>query len=234
MIVRDMAVALKVALTQWYREIFVDNQKNGNFLNNILIILVAFGFIWGGYNLYKYYMYSREATAQKVLTECIAEFDKAKGGMGSWLDVEVALDMAYKQNSGSKLAPYFLAFKADAMHNQGKTKEAIEQLQISLNKMDKESGMFGAFSAKLALMKLDAQDEALQKEGLAELQVASEKDNSGQGVALFYLGSYYWGKDDFVNAKEAWSKLVALSGEKEDAPLSPYARMAKEKLELID
>lgn len=233
MIVRDMYVALKVGISQWYRETFAESETNSKYLNYILTFVVAGGVFWGGYNLYNYYICSREASAQKVLNECIAELDKAKGGMGSWYDVEVAFQMGHKQNSGSRLAPFFLAFKAEAMYNQGKVKEAIDTLNESLKSMGESSDLFGMYNAKRALMKLDAKDDALQKEGLAELEAASQKNDSGQGVALFYLGSYHWSNNEFAKAQEAWKKLVALR-EVKDVKVSPYVQMAKEKLEQLD
>ena len=233
MIVSDMYVALKIAISQWYRETFAENEKNSKYLNYILVLVVAGGVVWGGFNLYNYFIYKKEASAQKVLTECIAELDKAKGGMGSWYDVEVAFDMGHKQNSGSRLAPVFLAFKAESMYKQGKIKEAIDMLSKSLDDMGQKSDLFGVYSVKRALMKLDAKDEDLQKEGLDELQAACQEDNSGQGIALFYLGSYHWSKNDFTKAQDAWKKLVALR-DVEDAKVSQYVQMAKERLKQID
>jgi len=233
MIVRDMYVALKYGISEWYREMFQENKQNSKYLNYVLALAIAGSVVWGGYKLYNYYIHSREASAQKVLNECVAELNKAKGGMGSWYDVEVAFDMAHQQNSGSQLAPFFLAFKAEAEYNQGKVKEAIATLSKSLDNMGQTSDFFGLYNVKRALMKLDAKDDALQQQGLQELQAASQKNDSGQGVALFHLGSYYWDKNDFAKAKEPWKKLVALYDEK-DGTLSQYAQLAKERLKQID
>ena len=233
MIVRDMYVVLKITFTEWYREKFKESETNSKYLNQVLTVIIGGLVVWGAFKGYGYLVYRKESAAQKVLTECIAELNKAKGGIGSWYDVEVAFDMGYKQNSGSQLAPSFLVFKAEAMYQQGKVKEAIETLSKSLEAMGPKSDLFGVYSVKRALMKLDAQDEALSKEGLTELQAACQEDSSGQGVALYYTGLYYWDNNEFAKAKDAWEKLVALR-DIEDVKVSQYVEQAKERLEQID
>jgi len=168
MVFRDMYAAIKTVVRELYVEGFVRNKKAGKLAKDTIIMAVLLGVAVGGFYLYKYYTHSKEATAQKVLSECLEEYERAAGGMGSWYDVEVALEMGYEQNSGSNLAPYFLAYKADAMLEQDKKKEALEVMKEALEKMLPTDDLYGVYNLKFALIKLDSDTE--KQEGLALLQ----------------------------------------------------------------
>lgn len=240
MIVREMYLAVKTVLSQIYNDFFVKNEKNSEFLKNLSILVVAGAILYGGFYLYKFYVYRRESTAQKVLSECMNEFENARAGTGSWADVALAFDLGYQQNSGSGLAPYFLALRADALNQQGNRKKSIEVLESAIEKMLPINDFHGIYSVKLALMKLDSLDEATKKEGITLLKNESEKDSSGKMVALYYLGLYHWDKNEIEVAKSSWDKLVALSEKSEqkyDDKLpfkkSQYVKMAQEKLDQL-
>jgi len=219
MILKDMYLALKELFTQLYYEAFVKDERSAGF---------------------KFYIFSKESSAHKALNECVIEFSKVRNGAGSWKDVEVAFDAGYKNNSGSKLAPFFLVFKSDALFEQGKTKEAIEALGKALKVMSEKDDFYGAYKAKVALMQLDSADESVKKEGLDSLEKLADTNNSGQVVALYYLGLYSFDKNDTVNAKKYWQKLVQLDEEarkKDDSGImskvTKYVGVAREKLEQL-
>jgi len=229
------------------RNIVVDGYKNMFFSNNNFSKYARYTFIvagicvsgLSGYYVYSLYISNRESAAQKVFSECIVDFENAKKGIGSWDNVQVAFQMGHKQNSGSMLAPYFKAFEADSLYEQGKNKEAIETLANALEDMKSDLDMFSLYKTKLALMKFDSKRENLKAEGLKELESIaglgdkSDKATSGRGVALYYLGSYFLGQNNIEKAKEAWEKLVALEVEKE-GPVSGYIGLAKEKLNSLN
>jgi len=241
MILREMYVAIKTVFTQLYDELVSKNEKNSKFLKNLFTLLVIGGLIYGGFYGYKFYVHRREASAQKVFSECMNELANAKDGKGAWHDVELAFDLGYQQNSGSKLAPYFLAAKSEALYEQGKSKEAIELLGTALTKMGESDDLFGLYSVKLALLKLDSKDESLKKEGFDLLEKESKKESSGADIALYYLGLYEWDKNNFENAKKYWKKLVDLDEKfrqqddsKIEIAVSQYVKMAQEKLDQLD
>jgi len=237
-----MGLALKAVFTDWYNTIFVKDKKNGKYAKFIMAGLVVFAIGWGAYYAYNYFIFRRESAAQKIFNECLREFENVEKGDGSWYDVQVAFQMGYKQHASSKLAPYFLAYKAEALNNDGKKKEAIETLGQALEKMNKSAGMFSMYKTKLALMKLDMKDDpVLQKEGLQELEAiacvgTADKaceESSGNHSALYYLGLYHWEKNDIQMAKNIWQKLVAMQVDKEGMA-SGYIASAREKLSQID
>jgi len=236
MVFQDMYVALKTVIRELYVKGFVKNKKAGKLAKDTIIMAVLLGVAVGGFYLYKYYTHSKEATAQKVLSECLEEYERAAGGMGSWYDVEVALEMGYEQNSGSSLAPYFLAYKADAMLEQDKKRQATEVLKQALEKMSPTDDLYGVYNLKLALMELD--QESSKQEGLKLLEEIAQKDDSGKAGALYNLGAYYWDQDNLEKAKEYFEKLTTLEVDIEkdgDIPefKSQYLEMAKEKLEQL-
>jgi len=233
MIFQDMYVALKAVISELYVRGFVKNKKAGKLAKDALMMAVLLGVAVGGFYLYKYYIYNKQATAQKVLSECLIEYERAAGGMGSWYDVEVALEMGYEQNTGSKLAPYFLAYKADAMLEQGKKQEALAVLQEALEKISPKDDLYGLYAVKLALMKLDNPDS--KKEGLQSLEDIAEKDGSGKTGALYNLGLYYW-QNNIEKAKGYFEQLVALEVKQDGeipATKSQFIEIAKEKLEQL-
>ncbi|MFC1842148.1 hypothetical protein ACFLYU_00640 [Candidatus Dependentiae bacterium] len=241
MILTDMYNAVKTVFGHLYNELFAKNERNASYLKNVLIAALIVGIAAAGFYGYKFYMHSKESSAQKVFSECMNEFDNAREGTGSWSNVEEAFDLGYKQNSGSSLAPYFLALKAESLYEQGKTKESMDVLSSALNKMSQKDDFYGMYKAKLGLAKMDSKDVAVHKEGFDILKSLSENVNSGQSTALYYLGLHFWDKNDMQKAKGYWNKLVS-SFEQEQKKASsklplketPYVKMAQEKLAQLD
>jgi len=243
-VVRDMVTVFRNIFGELYRAVFQGDERYTRYGRDILIVVAVLVIGFGGFKLYRYRVYTRESTAQRIFYECLNEMQNVRNGIGSWYDVEVAFQMGYRQNSNSKLAPFFLAFQAEALLEQGKNEESLMVLSDAINKMSADSNMYWIFKTKQALVKMDMPDEVVQKEGLQELEKIAciskgcDKENAGMAVALFYLGSYYWQKDDpstdsgasLQKAKDIWNKLVSL--EKKDID-SPYIALAKEKLKQI-
>ncbi len=235
MAVREITRAIKNIIVQGYTEIFKKKEKNFRYAKYAIIVIALAGLSYGGLHVYRYYIYKREASAQKIFVQCLKELDNARSGTRSWYDVEVIFKTGYNQNANSKLAPYFLTFEAEALHNQGKDKEAIKVFNEGLEKISKDSDLYGIYQTKLSIMKLDMKDEALQKEGVAQLEKIAClhqkcEPSSGMLLALYTLGSYYWEKNHIEKAKDIWQKLVAKESQ---GYKSHYIKLAKEKLVTI-
>ena len=238
MILKDMYIALKELFIHLYKEASVKEEQKSGFLKNTITVIIVCGVLFGAFYGYKFYVYRKESSAHKALNECVIEFSNVKNGSGQWRDVEVLFDSGYKNNYGSKLAPFFLVFKSEALFEQGKTKEAIETLGEALKKMSEKDDFYGAYKVKFALMKMDTQDQALKTEGLNEL--TAQASAMGNTIALYYLGLYYFDKNDVENAKKYWQQLITLDEEarkKDDSGLASkvtnYVNMAKDKLEQL-
>lgn len=241
MILTDMYVAVKTVFVQIYHELFKKDEVSAGYLKTGIAAGVVLVVLLGGFYGYRFYTNKRESGAHKALSECIVEFENAKTGAAMWRDVQMALDLGYRQNSNSKLAPYFLTYKAESMQLQGKTTEAIETLESALKLMTNKDDFYGLYKAKLALMQLDSADAVMQAKGLADLQVIAESDNSGKDTALYYLGLYYFDKNDLQNTRKYWQQLV-VDGEKENdrlvkaglpIKLTNYVEIAKARLEQL-
>jgi tetratricopeptide (TPR) repeat protein len=235
-VVRDMITGVRNLLVESYNYVFESNQKYTKYAKEIGIVVLVVVAGFGGLKIYNYYLYSREATAQKVFYECMREMQNARKGIGSWYDVEVAFEMGHRQNAKSKLAPFFLIFKSEALNAQGKKQEALDLLNNTLKHLKGDDDMHSIYSVKRALMKMDMEEETIKKEGIQELEeigclrAEHKKKKAGQIPALYYLGSYYWNNDNFEKAKKVWDKLVSISPVE---PESPYINLAKAKLKQI-
>lgn len=241
MILNDMYLAIKELLVYLYTEAFKKTESNSGFFKNTATVLIISGLLVGSFYSFRFYSFKKESSAHQILQECVNEFENAKNGSASWHDVELAFDAGYNNNSGSKLAPFFLTFKAEALSEQGKLQDAIEVMSLAVKGMSEKDDLYGTYRAKLALMQLDSPQENVKKEGLEGLNLLAEKDNSGSVAALYYLGLYYFDKNDIENAKKYWQKLVSSDEDfrkKDDsglpAKVTNYVSMAKEKLDQLN
>lgn len=189
--------------------------------------LVIVGGVWG----YRYYINQRETGAQCAFAESIQIYHEAmRGRADAWPNVEKKCMTDYEQYKKSSIAPYFLIIQADACAQQGKMAEACAIIENVIVALPKDSPVVALYKTKRALMKLDMPEEAKQAEGLQELrQLGADKTNINNDVAQYYLGLYYWSRNDLDMALATWKELVA-SQAAEKLAVSPWASMAQEKL----
>ena len=188
------------------------------------LAVVGRGSLWG----YQWYVSNREATAQKAFAEAMQLYDNAWNNPNAWSDVVGALDMGHKQNSRSYLAPFFQFFQAQALVQQGKQSEGIALMDTTIKGFAADSFFIPLYKTKLALMKLDMDDQAVRAEGLKLLeQQANSGDSGARTMALFHLGYYYWNENNVEKAREIWQKLIALSQGKSP---SPFISLVQEKM----
>lgn len=177
---------------------------------------------WYGYRWYKTKL---EYTAQRDFSESAQDFYKLFASQKSakaWNDVEQGLAFRAEQNKNSTLAPYFLVYQADALLQEGKSAEALALLNRAITQLEKTSPIYYLYRIKRALIKLDAEQEAIRMEGVAELDVLSQdKDNQYQDMAGYYRGYYAWNTGNKNEAKQIWSQLSRFA-----AQGSPWAQLA--------
>lgn len=192
------------------------------------LLIVSFGGFWA----YKSYLTNREQAAQKGFMDCIAIASRAEENTTLWPQAEQACAMAYETHASSHMAPYFLAYQAQALLKQGKLEPAGALLDKALQ------GLIGTqfyplFKTRRALIRFDSADKNEQAKGLAELkELAFDAKNMQRDMALYYLGQYYWSIDDREQARKAWQELQAFgAGDKGKA--SPWAALVKANLEQL-
>ena len=218
------------ALWLTIKQTLFGTKKQKNSWNSTIIILLVVGVGMGGLYGYRWYIARRESQAQKTFGEAIQLFEQAKQNPKQWDDVSGALEIGYKQHSGSKLAPFFLLFRADALSEQEKGAQAITVMEDGLKIMSSSNPLHPAYSVKLALMKMDSDDKLVRLAGLEELEKFAKQENEGTDMASYYLGLHFWGKGETEKAREIWKQLVQMpAGEGRSA----YALLADEKLKQI-
>lgn len=201
------------------------------------LVLGAFAMIalLGLWWVYGQFAGQKEKDAQKTLASCIELYDQAVGASETsvpWATVETACKRAYDEHSGSNLAPYFLAYQAEALAKQNKIDEAVTVMTQMIKSMSTSSPLYNSYATKLALMQIDSTDSATHAQGLKKLEeLAADTKNEQRDEALYYVGLYYWNLNDSVKAKEAWQTLAELSPNPEEA--SPWMQLVSQRLAVL-
>ncbi len=220
----------------WWRNIVEDKYN----LIGAVAILSALLF-FGGRQGYRMYVASRESAAQVVMAEAFEDYDKALyyalEGKDSkevveqrFEDAKIAFDGFLQNHSGSSLALYAMAFKADISLQKGDKQAAIATLEKALAGASVNAPGYYLIKTKLALVRLDdgQTDQALK--ALSDL--AHEYNNPTSDMAAFYLGYYYWVNRDLNKAREAW-KLLEQLGNAQGQGVSPWLAIAQGKLQQV-
>ena len=189
-------------------------------------ILVLAGLLGAGWLGYSWYMRSKEQSAYKDLAESIDGYTKTRmmpGGAEKWVDVERGFRAGAERNPSTKLQPYFLAFEAEALLEQGKSKEAIGLLDKAVGMISRNNSLYFLYALKRALMKIDSSDEVLQKSGRQELaELAKDTANPVQDMARYYSGLDALSRGDTAAAKNFFQEV--------GQPTSFWYQMAQDKL----
>lgn len=190
-----------------------------------LLVLIAGASAYMGH---RWYVVSREQAAHYAFADYMADYQAALKADNSqeWQRVDSLLEYGYNQHKNSTLAPLFLALRADIQVKQHNISSAVDMFAQVVQELPKDSPIAPLFKIKRALLLLDSADEALQKMGLDELlQVARDKENRYNDMALFYLGRYYWATNAIDEAKKVWQELVDDNAMNQAYP-SPWAQEA--------
>jgi len=210
----------------------------------IAVALIGFG-ILGYFELQK----SRTLAAHKAFVSALKFFEaplKSEGKRVGFQDVVFdtteekwkrtaeVFDQGYKNHASSSLAGLFLAYKSQALLNLGKHEEAIAALAAGVDLLPRD--LKEGYELKLALLKIDSQNEIFQKSGLDLLtHIAMDEKNHVQDAALYHLGLQFFVKKQFDQAQNYWGQLKLKYGKEQDSDKqSVWAEKAAEKLALIE
>ncbi len=197
---------------------------------------------------YTFYRQGRNESAHRALVETMAYFDApitpgaphvvgGKPVFGSvdekWQATADALERAYINYADTRLSPYFLALKAEALDMLGKNKQAAETLERATSLMA-QGPLRDSFRIKLSQTKLDGDDAALRAEGLAFLEkFARQDENPLHDHALYALGEYHWAQGNFDQVRSFWGMLNLKYGKATENP-SVFVGEISNRLELLE
>lgn len=182
---------------------------------------------WG----YRWYRIGQEEKAQEVFSSCMREYERAEQDATLWPNAELMFRLGLEQNKSSSMAPYFLAYQAEALLNMGKMSEARVSMKKAVDALSSSSPVATLYATKYALMMMDADESDIQKQGLDDLQrIANDTVRADRDMALYYLGLYYWSQEDVDKARTVWSELLPLVTAE---PASPWAQLAAQKIEQL-
>lgn len=228
---------IQQAIQEWWRD--VTEYEYSLHIGLIVGVLVA---VFGGRELYKMYVGSRESAAQVVMAEAFEEYDKAlytllEGKDSKELidqrfdDTKLAFDGVLQNHGSSSLAPYAQAFEADILLQKGDRAGAIKLLEKSIESMSAKDPVYYLIKTKRALVQLD---NGVIDASLDELHaLAFNKDNPTADTAAFYLGYYYWTMHQPGKAREAWKQLEPADTTVSENGVSPWLAIAQGKLQQI-
>jgi hypothetical protein len=238
MVFREVYDAFKDLFYSWYEtgyELVLGERKKQQVLyikialfSIALLIVAAKAFF-----LYHWYVEYREQSAQKMLAQSLKEYYKAAktNSVEDWDAVAALCKVGYEQHANSYIAPYFLAYQAEALIQQHKLKDALPVLEQVFLIMSEKSPLFFLFKLKYALVHLDIPQYT--QTGLQELiELARNEKNPYHDTALFYLGNYYWVQDQMQEAKKVWQELIDTHWQQHMNP-SPWVGLVQEKLKQI-
>lgn len=188
------------------QDIFTDKR-----IHYAVALLVLCGAAAAGWFGYTWYRRTQEQAAFKDLAESIEGYIKAQqaGSETVLADVARAFTVGAQRHAGSQLQSYFLVYQADMLARQGKLEEAIVLMDKSFEKINREQPLYYAYAIKRALMKLDADNTALQKQGRTELEaLAHDSANPVQDMALYYKGLDAEYREDQVDAHKQYQEII--------------------------
>jgi predicted Zn-dependent protease len=183
---------------------------------------------------YRWYTMSRAQAAQKHFADCVQEYTKAaQTGSQSWAMIAKIFELGAQDYASTSMAPYFLAYQADALIKDNKLAEAAGVMQNAVSKMSKSNELYGLYALKSALLSMDATGEGVEAVRTLEA-LARDAKNKQRDAALYYLGRYYMDKGDTARAQETLQELFNMS-EHGAATMStsPWAREAEKLIERV-
>lgn len=225
-----MMVTQKAAGKNFFMRLYDAIEKNMRHLSLIVGLII---FFISAACVYMLWMHEQNKSAQKYFGLLIMEYHQAKQEKEfDWQTLLNKFTQGFEKHSSASLLPYYKDYAANILLIQNKKEEALALLDTIVSETQ-ASPLSQLYTMERALVALDMNDEAIQKQGESALQ-ALAKDNTNQfsDTALFYLGRYYWTHDNVVEARRVWQTLVDAQKDEKVAP-SPWAQQVKEYLSLV-
>lgn len=194
----------------------------------------------GGYYAYSWHSNNVQKLAQKAFSESLEVYKQAlsldfakevpeKDRQNLWAEAEIAFKTGYQQNKSSTLAPFFLAYEAQALLKQNKLDQAYEALSDGLKKIPSSSPFSYLYQVTQALIEIDKQDVQKGVDSLEKL--TKDKNNPLKDMAVFYLGEYYLSNNEIAKARLQFESLDSMKTDaKQD---SPWVTLAKARLQQL-
>lgn len=207
-----------------------------NYAKELMVGLVLIVIITGAYFGYRWYRSTQEQVVQQLFAQNVEEFERVMqaGKKDDWASVETLFKLGYDQYPSSNLAPYFLVYQAQAMFKQDKFNDALATMDKAVHAMSNNAPLLGLYKTKTALMRLDAQDQAVRDAGVAQLkELTQDTKNNAYDVAAYYLGLYYIAHNEIAQAKAVWQTLVDTFKDVPKLGASPWAAKAQATLASI-
>lgn len=217
-------------IIEWINKAF-KNSKWMMYVGLVAAIFLTFFILRSGYH---WHTNRVNAAAQQAFSSAMEHFSKAQSSKTDmWADVAAEFKMGYEQHSSSSLAPYFLAYQAQALLQQGNRHEAITVLETAIKDMSSSSPLFSIYKTQKALIKLDSEDGHMREHGLQELiALSQDTKNQHRDEALYYLGLHYMNSGNIAQAQIEWRTLVqAFPARGQSASI--YADLAQSRLDQI-
>lgn len=211
----------------------VMSEKN---VSKVVTALAVVGLIVGGLFWYRARAVSQTQAAQKVLSSCLAEFEKVRAGgtPTQWQTLQTMCSVGYEKHKSSSLAPYFLAIQADALLAQGQADQALTLLDSMIAGLPTSSPLYDLYKTKKLLIELDQSEDPLQSPAFEALKLfAYDTQNSQADYALYYLGEYYWHNKQTEQAHTVWNDLATRFKSDTKDGQSPWALLAQYKLQQL-
>lgn len=201
-------------------------------IKKLAIAGLAVAILAGSFGVYHWYSVRQEAYAQHDFAQALEQFEQALAdeGGGKWQEVERAFAAGYAAHSGSVLAPFFLAFQAEAVAELGDAEHARTLMNEAMQKMPRSNPLYQLYATKRAIMLQDADDAAQRDQGSMYLQeLAGDAQNPYRDMAQFFYGYQAFAAGDRAKAQERWQPLL-----QEVGATSPWALRAQSYLEPLN
>ncbi len=220
-------------------------KKNTKLVLGYVAGVLVLGLIISGYFYYrlglegraqKDFVLALEVYNSKVIKTVTDEklgVNEFKTDADKWMAVDTTFERMYKKNISAGMAPFFLAYRVEALFNLNKLVDAIDVQKELIKKLPGKSALKPYNIVKLALMQIDTKIDERVKEGLDGLtKVGYDSNSSAQDSALYYLGEYYFYERNFKEAANYWNQLVIQFGKNIEYP-SIWVELAKPRLKTI-
>jgi hypothetical protein len=192
-----------------------------------MLSVAGLGLATGGVWLaYKHHATTRDSKAQLIFAEQLEQFEHIRmnpdATIEMWESIDQGFAQGYNTHSNASLAPYFLAYEADAALHVGNRNRAIELLEKAIKKMGAASPLYYLYAIKLGMIRLESCDRATSEQGRRDLLTyGQETRNPYQGLAWYQLWLYAWMAHDTELSSLAMTKLKAFA---------QWEHLAREKL----